>query len=126
MEQDVADYIVEERLSGSKPLLYCIGGWLLNKLCQSKLRGLTPKMMSKFAAFNMLTVSAAKLAGVPCAEIENHEYKPRALKQLEEAWFHFACLLESLYLVNTTSRQAVHHCGKQIAKVTAKSFMKYD
>jgi hypothetical protein len=70
MTEDVSDDITRERLSGSKNLMHCISGWLLNKVCQTKMWGLSPTIKSEFAEYNALSISKAASAEMPSKEID--------------------------------------------------------
>jgi hypothetical protein len=81
--------------------------------------GLSPKIKSEFAEFNSLSVSKVTSAGKPSSEIDQREYKPGALKCPGIEWYHFTCLLESLYMTNITTQQTVYLHGDLLKEITA-------
>jgi len=80
--------------------------------------GIDKPLLFKFVAANTASKVGA-LGSLPCNVIDQREKREDALKRPGEAWWHFICLLESLFLVNMTAVHVLHHRGRVLQKITA-------
>jgi len=118
MENDVEDCVIKERLTGCNDTLCYISGWLLNKMLHVNMSGIDKPLLSKFVASNS-TSKIDSRDSIPSGVIDQREKREDALKRPGEAWFQFMCLLESIFLVNMTAVQVLHHRGRVLQKITA-------